>query len=128
MTKVLKYDYYCGEIFSIFKLTMKIRTCPNCGYKYSFLQYLKNFLFKFIDSNLTCANCGSTMSFSMGRRIFVAIVAMLPFGFSTFIADIFQNMGLSKSLSWVVFFLILTIWTIMIYSLDTFTKRDKYRT
>ena len=104
---------------------MKIRTCPNCGYKYSFSEYLKKFLFKLIDSSWTCANCGSELSFSIGRRTLVAIVGMLPIGFSLFIRDIFQNIGLSKGLSWIVFILIFAIWTILIYSLDTFTLIKK---
>lgn len=104
---------------------MKVRTCPNCGYKYSFSQYLKNFLFKLVDSSWTCANCGSELSYSIGRRTLVAIVGMLPIGFSSFIRDIFQNIGLSKGLSWIVYILIFAIWTILIYSLDTFTLIKK---
>ena len=104
---------------------MKIRTCPNCGYKYSFSDYLKKMLFKVIDSSWPCANCGSELSFNIKRRTLVAIVSMIPIGFGSFIINIFQNIGLSKGLSWIVFILIFAIWVILIYSLDTFTLIKK---
>lgn len=100
---------------------MKIRTCPNCGYKYSFAEYIRKFLFKLVDSSWIRAKCGSELSFSIGRRTLLAVVGLLPIGFNSTIREMFQNLGLSKGFSWIVFILIFTVWTILIYSFDAFT-------
>lgn len=104
---------------------MKIRTCPNCGYKYSFVDYLKKMTLKLVNSSWNCPDCDSKLSFNIGRRTLVAIIGMLPIGFVSLIIDAIQNIGVSKGLSWIISFLIFLIWIIWIYSFDTFTVINK---
>ena len=104
---------------------MKIRTCPNCGNKYSFLSYVKKSMFKLIDSKWDCVNCGAELSFNIGRRTLLTMIAMFPIMVHSFITDLFQDLGLSSGVSWILLLMIFLVWVIWIYSYDTFTLLKK---
>jgi CXXC-20-CXXC protein len=100
---------------------MKYRTCPNCGYKYSFLEYYRKFIFKFIDSKWECASCGSSLTFSVGRRTLLAIISMVPLAFShLFFSYFLNNQELSKGISFFLVALVFILWVLIIYSFDSF--------
>lgn len=100
---------------------MKIRTCPNCNYQYSFIEYLRKFPFRFIDFKWNCHNCHSELSFNIGRRVILIIIAILPFGIFPFIIRFLNNNGISKGLSWICFIVFMILWSILTYSFDTFS-------
>ena len=82
-------------------------------------------LFKLINSSWLCESCGSELSFSVGRRTLVAIIGMAPILFQSFIFEVIQNIGLSKTESWILFIPIFAIWIIFIYSFDSFRMIKK---
>ena len=107
---------------------MEIRTCPNCGYKHSFKVYLKKMFFKFIDSKWSCINCQSVLSFNFKRRILLAAIALIPFGFTPIILEILNNLNIRTGFSWIIIFFIFTIWSILVYIFDTYSIiKDKHK-
>jgi CXXC-20-CXXC protein len=100
---------------------MKPRTCPNCGYKYSFLEYYQDFLLKFIGSKWNCKKCGSLLTFSVGRRTLVAIIAMIPIGFNSTLISFFRtSLNLPNGISILLFSIIFIFWAFLIYGFDSF--------
>ncbi len=103
---------------------MKTRTCPECGYKYSLSEYYTKLIFKFLNANWNCKKCGTQLSFNVGRRTLITIIAVVPFGFNSIITSVFQNnIGISRGLSYFAFCLIFIIWAIYLYSFEL-TKRN----
>ncbi len=101
---------------------MTKRSCPNCGYKYSFIEYFKkNFLIKFTDTIWLCNDCGSELSFNPNRRIVLIIIGIaLPIGINSIIREWLQSIGLSNNLSFLVYAIIAFIWFVIVFSHDKF--------
>jgi len=81
--------------------------------------------FKLMDSKWICENCKSELSFDIRRRSFVIIIAFFPMMFSAIMANYIMDFGLSNGTSWLLVILILLLWTIWIYSFDTYTLIKK---
>ncbi len=101
---------------------MKKRTCPNCGYQYSFTEYLKkNFLIKFTDTSWHCSDCGSELTFNPNRRFILTLIGVaLPIVLNSFIREWLQSVGLSYMISLLLFIVASFIWFVMIFSHDKF--------
>jgi len=105
---------------------MKSRTCPDCGYKYSFKEYYQKIIFKSIDSKWNCTKCGVQLTFRVGRRTIVAIIAMLPLLFNHLIISFLNfNLGITKWISWLIFAILFILWLSIIYSFDSFETIKK---
>ncbi len=101
---------------------MKARTCPNCKYRYSMAEYLK-VLLKLQDSLFYCKNCGTALAFGFGRRIVLALIAMLPLALSEEFASFFNNqLGLPIWAGYGLFVLIFLAWAMLVFGLDTFKE------
>ncbi|NJW53222.1 hypothetical protein [Salinimicrobium oceani] len=99
---------------------MKVRTCPNCGYKYSFGYHLKKHFFQNVFSSWECASCGIKLTVDAKRRILLAVVGILPVGALPILADFFMGYYLGRPVSWTLSVLLVVIWCIYIFSLDHF--------
>ncbi|MPQ48405.1 hypothetical protein GCQ56_15480 [Marinifilum sp. N1E240] len=104
---------------------MKIRTCPNCGHKYSFFHHVLKVVLKLSDSKWICENCKSELSFSISRRFVVSLIAFFPMVFSAIGANFIKDFGLSNATSWLLVILILLMWTIGVFSFETYTLIKK---
>lgn len=104
---------------------MKIRHCPYCGYKYSYSEYLRKLLFSTPGASWQCTHCGSQLTFNSGRRLLVSIICFIPIIISPLIINLFREAGLTEGLSWITFVLFYVIWSLMIYSFDTFMLTRK---
>lgn len=104
--------------------SMKIRTCPHCGYKYSISEYIQKVVFKVVFSEWGCRNCSKKITFDFGRRVLVA----LCFGgfyilLSIFIAFL-KNILEMTPLMWISLFIIYAVGSIFIFTFDTFKKAE----
>ena len=101
---------------------MKARTCPNCKYRYSIAEYLK-ILLKFQDSLFYCKNCGTALTFGFGRRIVVALIAMLPIALSSVMTSFLNSqLGLPIWAGYGLFVPIFLLWAMFVFSLDSFKE------
>jgi CXXC-20-CXXC protein len=104
---------------------MKIRSCPNCGYRQPYAHYIKNTFFQLKPAGLTCKECGSKLFVSGKRRFLVVIIGMLPILLSAEIRAFFTDMGYSKAASIAGFMVIFLSWSMLIYGFDTFKLKEK---
>ncbi len=101
---------------------MKARTCPNCKYRYSIAEYLKVFL-KLQDSLFYCKNCGTALTFGFGRRIVVALIAMLPIALGEEFASYNNSQfGLPIWAGYGLFVPVFLLWAMLMFSLDSFKE------
>lgn len=100
---------------------MKTRTCPNCGYRYSYKQYLKEIYFFSAWNTWSCKNCGSILTFNLGKRIIITIIAMLPvLLFASITPDSWDHLIFPPGLSFVIYLIFYIAWYFFIFSFDTF--------
>ncbi len=99
---------------------MKARTCPNCGYKYSFGLHLRKHFFINVFSAWECKNCGASLKVDAKRRILLLIIGIVPVAALPILADFFMGYYLGQSISWTVSILLVIIWATFIFSLDHF--------
>jgi hypothetical protein len=104
---------------------MKIRSCPNCGYRQPYTHYIKNTFFHSRLAGLTCKECDSKLIVSGKRRFLVVIIGMLPILFSSEIRAFFTDMGYSEVVSIAGFMIIFLSWFLIIYGFDTFKLKEK---
>ncbi|MGZ5242639.1 MAG: hypothetical protein ACXWEY_14415 [Bacteroidia bacterium] len=97
---------------------MKTRTCPHCNYQYSLSEYFRKPFFKFSLAEWNCKNCGNRITFSIKRRLLMA-VAILVYFFA--VAMLTENLAMNTFM-WVIAVLVLLSGLAFIYSLDTFKK------
>lgn len=55
---------------------MKFRTCPNCGYKYTILQYYKTTFNKEGGSKWDCPNCNKELMVSFKRQLLTHLILL----------------------------------------------------
>jgi CXXC-20-CXXC protein len=99
---------------------MKARTCPNCGYKYSFWLHLRKHFFQNVFSAWECRNCGAKLVVDARRRILLAVVGILPAAALPILTDFFMGYYLGRPVSLSVSVVLVTIWATFIFSLDHF--------
>ncbi|MCX2837377.1 hypothetical protein OQ279_04370 [Salinimicrobium sp. MT39] len=99
---------------------MKARTCPNCGYKYSFWLHLKKHFFQNVFSPWECRNCGAELIVDARRRILLAVVGILPAAALPILTDFFMGYYLGRTVSITVSVVLVIIWATFIFSLDHF--------
>ena len=105
---------------------MKIRTCPNCGYRYPLKVYYRKFIFKFVDSRWNCEKCNSVLTFSFGRRMLVILIALLPILLYTVLnPDRGEYLHLPAWLKYTLFIVVTLIWAFIISGFDTFSVVKK---
>src|SRR5690554_3451101 len=104
---------------------MKSRTCPNCGYRYSFLEYFKSVAFKSTYSVWNCKNCNSRLTVDSGRRMTGVILTVLPATFGPVISKGLQQMDFSSLVSWILILFVLIIWILWISAFDLFKLPKK---
>ena len=99
---------------------MKVRTCPNCGYKYSFWLHLRKHFFQNVYSPWECRNCGAKLKVDANRRILLLVVGVVPIGALPIMADFLMGYYLGRPVSWTVAVILVIIWATFIFSLDHF--------
>ena len=99
---------------------MKPRTCPNCGYKYSFWLHLRKHFFTNVFSPWECRNCGAKLKVDARRRILLAVVGIIPFAALPILVDFFMGYYLGRPISWTISVVLVIIWATYIFSLDHF--------
>jgi len=99
---------------------MKTRTCPNCGYQYSRMDYIKKLWNKFLGDSWECPNCKQKITFDMKRRILVVIF----FGLWIIVVNTAKSYLEMDTLMWITLPLIFLIGTIFIFTFDTFKKAN----
>ncbi|MCC8360331.1 hypothetical protein [Salinimicrobium sediminilitoris] len=99
---------------------MKVRTCPNCGYKYSFWLHLRKHFFQNVFSAWDCKNCGAKLTVDAKRRILLLVIGVLPVAALPILADFFMGYYLGSPTSWTVAIVLVIIWGTFIFSLDHF--------
>lgn len=99
---------------------MKVRTCPNCGYKYSFWLHLRKHFFQNVFSAWECRNCGVKLTVDAQRRILLAVVGIFPIGAVPIMTDFLMGYYLGRPLSYTVAVILAFIWATFIFSLDHF--------
>lgn len=99
---------------------MKVRTCPNCGYKYSFGLHLRKHFFQNVFSNWKCKNCGTTLTIDAKRRILLALIGIVPVGLLPILTDFLMGYYLGSQISWTLSITLVVIWAVFIFSLDHF--------
>ena len=99
---------------------MKARTCPNCGYKYSYWLHLRKHFFQNVFSAWECKNCGAELTVDARRRILLAVIGILPIAALPILFDFFMGYYLGKPASWIISIVLVIIWCSYIFSLDHF--------
>jgi len=99
-------------------ITMKVRTCPHCGYKYSRIDYVKKLFLKTIWSKWDCPKCKQEITFDNIRRFILALV----FGVWTFLLSMTTSYFTFVYIKVPLYFTALILGSIFIFSFDTFTK------
>lgn len=104
---------------------MKARTCPNCGYKYSFGLHLRKHFFTNVFSDWECKNCGTNLIVDAKRRILLLIIGIVPVAALPILADFFMGYYLGNQLSWIISLVLVIIWATFIFSLDHFCLAEE---
>jgi DNA-directed RNA polymerase subunit RPC12/RpoP len=104
---------------------MKIRTCPNCNYRYSLKEYLGKPFWKGVLSHWKCVNCGRKLTTSTSRRLLLAVVGVAPGVFVPYLADFLISAEFSPLVSWGSSVIIFTIWAVAIFSLEVFVLSEE---
>lgn len=99
---------------------MKARTCPNCGYKYSYWLHLRKHFFHNVFSSWKCKNCGAKLTIDARRRILLAVIGILPVAALPILADFLMGYYLGRPASWTISIVLVIIWCTFIFSLDYF--------
>ena len=99
---------------------MKARTCPNCGYKYSFGLHLRKHFFQNVFSAWECKNCGTSLTVDAKRRILLLVIGVLPIAALPILADFLMGYYLGRPISWTISVVLVIIWATFIFSLDHF--------
>lgn len=99
---------------------MKPRTCPNCGYKYSFGLHLRKHFFQNVFSGWNCKNCGATLRVDAKRRIILALLGIGPSAVIPWLASYFRGYYLAIEYSWILSILLVTTWAVFVFSFDRF--------
>lgn len=103
---------------------MKVRTCPHCEHKTSFLNHFKNTLFRLLDSSWSCTNCNSELTVKLKRRIIIVFVSVLPMSLSFPLVGLMGDWGISSGMSWFLFFLFVLVWFVFSYSFDIYSLKE----
>ncbi len=107
---------------------MKNRTCPNCGYQYSFFNYCGKSLFRTSDSTWHCPNCKKVLSFTKKSRFITILGSMLPVLFNSLIFDLLKDVGLNIFLSWTAFILFSVIWIFVLCGFEKLSVDKECKT
>lgn len=99
---------------------MKSRTCPKCGFKYSFSLHLKKHFLQNVYSTWECQNCGTRLTIDAKRRILLLVIGIVPVAALPILADFFMGYYLGGPVSWTVSVILVIAWAIFIFSLDHF--------
>lgn len=99
---------------------MKVRTCPNCGYKYTFWLHLRKHFFQNVFSAWECRNCGVKLTVDARRRILLAVVGIFPIGALPIMTDFLMGYYLGRPVSYTISLILVLIWATFIFSLDHF--------
>jgi hypothetical protein len=104
---------------------MKARTCPHCGYKYSFGLHLRKHFFTNVFSSWNCINCDANLIVDAKRRILLLIIGIIPVAALPILADFFMGYYLGGTISWTVSVILVIIWAVYIFSLDHFCLAEE---
>ena len=103
---------------------MKVRTCPNCGYTYSFWMHLRKHFFQNVFSAWKCKKCGTKLIVDAQRRILLAVVGIFPVGALPIMTDFLMGYYLGRPVSYTISLILVFIWATFIFSLDHFHRAD----
>lgn len=105
---------------------MKARTCPNCGYQYTYTAYYTKLLFKKTNARWKCQSCNSILGFNTSKRLITStitfLLAVLIILFSTRLSELFKA---QKDITLLITLGAFTIWALLIYSFDRFVLIKK---
>lgn len=104
---------------------MKVRTCPNCGYKYSFWLHLRKHFFTNVFSSWNCINCDANLIVDAKRRILLLVIGIVPVAALPILADFFMGYYLGRPVSWALSVVLVIIWATYIFSLDHFRLAEE---
>ncbi|MFD2518749.1 hypothetical protein [Salinimicrobium flavum] len=107
---------------------MKSRTCPNCGYKYSFGLHLRKHFFQNVFSNWNCKNCGALLTVDAKRRIILAIVGIAPAALIPYLASYFRGYYLAIEHAWMLAIFLVLTWAVFVFSFDRFKLVEPAKT
>lgn len=99
---------------------MKARTCPKCGYIYSFSLHLKKHFLQNVYSTWECDNCGTKLTVDAKRRILLLVIGTIPIAALPILADFFMGYYLGGTFSWTFSVVLVLIWATFIFTLDHF--------
>lgn len=103
---------------------MKTRTCPNCHYKYSLVEYLKKPFLNGIFSSWKCINCDAKLTVDESRRWILAFLGVVPGVFLPYLSKWFINEGFTALYSWILAILVIVLIQITIFSFEKFHLLD----
>jgi rubredoxin len=103
---------------------MKIRTCPLCGYQYSLYEYVGKVIFKIVDSEWNCPVCKKKITFDFSRRVIVALCCGAFYIIISLLISVLNDVLGMSPLIWIAVLSIYLIFSIFIFTFDTFKKAD----
>ena len=94
------------------------RTCPECGYQFSFLLFVKRFVLKYGFKKWTCPNCQKFINYNYFRANFVMTIV--------FLVSIFLFLGIQSKFGWdlpnIIFIISYFAIGLVLLYFDTFEK------
>ena len=98
---------------------MKTRTCPNCGYRYTWKEHLKITSFK---NRWKCKNCGAKLTYNMNRRVNLSLIASFSMVFFAYFltSTISEHLHISFWIAIPISLVILMGWWGYIFSYEKY--------
>lgn len=97
-----------------------MRTCPNCNYQYSRLEYVKDVFFMTIRTDIECKNCNQNFTIELSRRIILAFA----FGFWLILVNTARTSLDMNNFLWMILIVFLLAGGLFIFTFDNFNKVD----
>ena len=70
------------------------RTCPECGYQFSFWAFVRRYVVSFGLSKWSCRGCGEFIKFDFIKIQFFWFLGLLPFGYLFSVLIFYFDLGL----------------------------------
>ena len=94
------------------------RTCPECGYQYTLLLFVKRYVMKFGFSKWTCPSCHEFIKYNYFKSNLIGAIV--------FLVCVFSFQGLQSSLGWdlpnYIFIIPYFFFALILLNLDTLEK------
>jgi CXXC-20-CXXC protein len=99
-----------------------MRTCPNCGYKYSTKEFLVKIYPKSLNSEWNCPNCNAKLTFDVVNFFIIQVMKFLPVIFVNMAIAFLQGIsGISYGWAISVYVLLSIIWMFIVSLFSKFT-------